>query len=440
MPARRTRPAAGDDAAARLAALSESLSDVLGADAPFDALVERLALATRATVALLDRDGGVQRGSGTLPQALVAREVARATAFPHLFDVDGWIGVLHHVASPDDAASAPRWLVAASRREGFPTSMDRAALAVGGGLLAAMCRTVAAEARQARAARAGILERALELHLRRDDPELAARCADAGIDFADEARVLVMTAARQGPRSSRPLAALAAEFERTLRIAGITELTTVRNEQVVVLAQATGGDLRRRCVAAGLDGHAHCGIGRRVTSVGAIVDSYHDAHLGARVIRGQGGHRSIVSYEEFDFATRLFADIGLDTMAAWAAEYLAPLDGRDPFVVALTTYFASKQSVKVAARKLGIHQNSMRYRLAKVEELLRVDLADPAAVASIHLALTAMDLADPAAAISRAPVPRRGAEVVHDADSPEAATRFDRPLASDFGAAFGPSP
>ena len=79
------------------------------------------------------------------------------------------------------------------------------------------------------------------------------------------------------------------------------------------------------------------------------------------------------------------------------------------------------------------------YRLAKAEELLGADLSDPATVASVHLALTALELADPAGAGDRYPVPRRGGTVVHDADSPETATRFDRPGVRGFGVVSDPN-
>lgn len=446
MAARPTRPAADDEpAVARLAALTESLSEVLGAAAPLDDLVARVALTTRATVALLGSDGALVRSSGTLPLALVTRELPAAGASsPHRFEAEGWCGAVHPVTQVDDGVNAARWLVAVSRRPDFPTAMDRAALGIGGGLVAAIGRAAATEARQGRAARAGILERALEPPPRRDDPELAARCADLGIDVGEGARVIVVALARHagrpGARGPSTSVAIGDALDAALGARGVVALVSPRAEHVVALAQGSGEELRHACATAGLPEHGHIGIGRSVTSVGAVVDSYHDAHLGALVVRRQGRGRSIVSYEEFDFATRLFADVGLDTMASWATDYLAPLGGRGPVLAGLATYFAANQNVKVAARELGIHQNSMRYRLAKAEELLGADLSDPAAVASIHLALTALDLADPTAASQRAPLPRRGGTAMHDADSPEAATGFDRPGPTSFGVTFDPSP
>ena len=55
-------------------------------------------------------------------------------------------------------------------------------------------------------------------------------------------------------------------------------------------------------------------------------------------------------------------------------------------------FFAHSQNMNAAADALSIDHNSLRYRLAKVEELLNVSLRDPAAVSSLFLALTAREL------------------------------------------------
>jgi hypothetical protein len=95
---------------------------------------------------------------------------------------------------------------------------------------------------------------------------------------------------------------------------------------------------------------------------------------------------------DFDFATRLFADVGADRMIAWARAFLTPLDERPQLLEGLSTYFAHSQNMNAAAHALNIHHNSLRYRLAKVEEALGLSMRDPAAVSSLFLALTARDL------------------------------------------------
>jgi hypothetical protein len=79
-------------------------------------------------------------------------------------------------------------------------------------------------------------------------------------------------------------------------------------------------------------------------------------------------------------------------MVSWAEEYLTPLADRENLLAGLRAYFESDQNINLAAEALSIHHNSLRYRLAKVEELLSINLKQPAAVSSAFLALTAIDL------------------------------------------------
>jgi len=132
-----------------------------------------------------------------------------------------------------------------------------------------------------------------------------------------------------------------------------------------------------------------------------------------------------VGYEDFDVATRLFAEVGLQGMTDWADEFLAPLDGRSALVEGLGTFFEFDQNIMAAADALYIHHNSLRYRLAKVEAALELNLRDPAAVASLYLALTAQQLSRRGDRLSLAPNERRKAraETVGDIDAPSSATR-----------------
>jgi DNA-binding PucR family transcriptional regulator len=45
--------------------------------------------------------------------------------------------------------------------------------------------------------------------------------------------------------------------------------------------------------------------------------------------------------------------------------------------------------VMSAARAMGLHHNSLRYRLGRVEQFLGCSLKDPATIASLYIALAA---------------------------------------------------
>jgi hypothetical protein len=74
-------------------------------------------------------------------------------------------------------------------------------------------------------------------------------------------------------------------------------------------------------------------------------------------------------------------------------EYLAPIIEKEPIFDALRQYFVYAQNANATADALGIHHNTLRYRLSKVEELMDIRLNDPSAIASVFLAITAIELA-----------------------------------------------
>ena len=55
----------------------------------------------------------------------------------------------------------------------------------------------------------------------------------------------------------------------------------------------------------------------------------------------------------------------------------------------LRVWFAERGATSSAAAKLHVHRNTVRYRLRRVEELTGRDLAEPAGIAELHLALEA---------------------------------------------------
>ena len=70
---------------------------------------------------------------------------------------------------------------------------------------------------------------------------------------------------------------------------------------------------------------------------------------------------------------------------------LAPLlaDARsgDSLIETLDAFFASNGNLSEAARRLGLHRNSLLYRLGRARELLGHDLDDPELRLSLQLAI-----------------------------------------------------
>jgi sugar diacid utilization regulator len=430
-------------AARRLAALQRSLTQALGEADPVPALAGRLSKVCNAAVALIDLHGGQQHATGPLPLALLHQEIRRVDVETQTFDVQGWRGVAVRVANPVVEGAAYGWTVAAARRPGFPDPYAMSAVQVASALVETSLRIELVTRRQDRAVRSALLEQAVSLTVQRDDRELSGRIAGLGVSFDQELRAVAVR--QQRPTrggGAQALETLADSLVELFTRADVAHLVTVRDKGVAVLVQASADAVRTlllACPARSLP--LHVGIGRAVASVGDVADSYHDALLAIQAQRHRPSDTWIVAYEDFDFATRLFAEVGLDRMAAWADGFLAPLEGRKALLEGLITFFEHDQNINAAAEAIDIHHNSLRYRLAKVEELLDVTLRDPAAVSSVFLALTAQKMARPHLDLALGPRGRRavGAAIGADVDAPSSATRApNAPSERGVGVAVGP--
>jgi sugar diacid utilization regulator len=379
----------------RLASLQRALSQAVSDPDPIAALLSRLARVCNATAVLVDRSGRTIHATGPIPMSLLFDEIARTEADSQKVDVSGWCGVAARISAPTQTDSHYGWLVVTTRRQGFPDTYSTSAVHVAATLVEASQRMAVVARQQERAIRTAVLEEALALRREPNNPELAGRISAFGLSFEDELRTIVFHPIRSSV-ASRSLPAvddISESLGKALEAHSLPYLMTVRNKAVVLTAQCSVQMFRRLVIAegAGLPG-AHIGVGRSVRALGDILDSYQDAQLAVRTLRRNSRGPKVMAYEDFDYATRLFADVGFDKMIAWAQEFLKPLEGRDLLVEGLQTYFEHSQNINAAADSLEIHHNSLRYRLAKAEEILGISLREPAAISSIFLALTALEL------------------------------------------------
>ncbi|MER8001023.1 helix-turn-helix domain-containing protein [Streptomyces sp. NPDC095613] len=425
----------------RLGSLQRSLSLALAEPSPIPALLARLKRVCNATTALIDRQGEVVHATGPVPRALLFEEISSTKADTQTLDVDGWRGLAARIADPSSPEEHTGWLVVTSRRSEFPDVYVTSAVHVAASLVEANQRMGVLVRKQERAVRAAVLEQALALRRERHDAELAARVAGLGITFDGEVRVVVAAFARspRGDQHRQVSDSLTDTLGQMLSADGHPSLITARGNGVTLLVQCGVAALQRLLRAREAELPAlQVGIGRPVSSVGMVVDSYNDAQLAVRTLRRVAQEQRIMAYEDFDFATRLFADVGLDRMVAWAEDFLRPLADRENLLAGLRAYLEHDQNINVAAEALNIHHNSLRYRLTKVEELLTINLKQPAAISSVFLALTAIDLTRQPEAL-RPRATRSETELpVGEVDAARGATDFGNEGRSDLGVVFGP--
>lgn len=428
-----------EKASRRLTAAQRSLSAAFVDAEPMDSLLARLKRVVNATVAVIDVHGRSVSNTDPLPLSTIYAQIAPVAADVQRIDSEGWRGIAIRVIDPAQSGEQYGWLVATSRRPDFPDSYAASVAHIAASFVEAMLKMAKASRHQDQAIRSAVLEEALSLRREPHDPELEGRVAALGISFEADLRAVLIRP--HNPRTSQRQNTNGVHeglLRKVLQAAGIPCLLTTRDDGVVALVQCSGPTLRRLIAAeGGRLATALVGIGRPITAIGQVADSYRDALLAVRTLTTEQRDVRIKAYEEFDYATRLFADVGLDRMGAWAGDFLAPIRDREALLEGLRAYFTHGQNINAAADSLGIHHNSVRYRLARVEEVLNINLRDPASLSSMFLALTALDLApvpEPQRPIAR----KQRASTKKDVDAPDMPTRLTQPPRASGGVVHGP--
>ncbi|SLI09190.1 regulator of polyketide synthase expression [Mycobacteroides abscessus subsp. abscessus] len=94
--------------------------------------------------------------------------------------------------------------------------------------------------------------------------------------------------------------------------------------------------------------------------------------MAARQVAERGGGRRVVAYRDVEIAYLA----GVDQHAMWGLirRELGALAGTDPATVRLRdtlhVYLSRQRSPEATAKALGVHKNTVRYRLQRIEELL----------------------------------------------------------------------
>jgi purine catabolism regulator len=298
-------------------------------------------------------------------------------------DTQDW----HALAVPvrGDEVPVDRWLMIARRGRPFtdPTSVSAAQMTAP--LIAALARLQSTSRRHDREDRAAFLEgllvatndaatvRTLERRLRlygfRDDA--VARAVVIQVDDGKADDVL-------------------SDMDDALASSGRPRLLLARSpDQVVGLVQGEPDDLRMIIApirsASGI-GAIAVGCGRRAARITEIVSSVRDAQLAVRLVSQEDW---FATYDDLSLETMLLSEVDQDRIRDKVDEVLGPLSSRPGLLEAVEAYFACNLDVVAAAAVLGLHPNSVRYRLARVEDLLGRSMRDPATITAIKLAFMA---------------------------------------------------
>ncbi|HZK74412.1 MAG TPA: GAF domain-containing protein [Clostridia bacterium] len=141
-------------------------------------------------------------------------------------------------------------------------------------------------------------------------------------------------------------------------------------------------------------GSASVGIGNLANSVGELARSHLEARQALRLTRRAGGRGRVASYRSLG-AFRLLLEVqSPEALRRFVDELLGTLlkyaQSRDtPLLETLEALSAARWVRRAAARNLGIHINSMSYRVERIQSLTGLQLDDPETRVAISIALRA---------------------------------------------------
>jgi len=136
------------------------------------------------------------------------------------------------------------------------------------------------------------------------------------------------------------------------------------------------------------------GIGNIARSVAELARSHLEARQALRLSRRAGTRGRATSYRALG-AFRLLLEVqSPDALRAFVAEVLGPLlkyaESREtPLLETLEALAAARWVRRAAARSLGIHINSMSYRIERIEALTGLSLDDPETRVAVAIAVRA---------------------------------------------------
>lgn len=365
----------------RLSSVQHFLIDALHAPDPRTAVVERLSTLLDASVAILDREGRVEKAIGDLPDDMTDALDDPAAGVREIALASGWWAVVAPLAM--DHQPLTRWVVAAHRSQAFINRLTKPSLQAAAPLLSAIGRLEDALVGQDKALRGALLQELL--HPDGHDPvELAARAEAFGVSLDREHQVLVVG----GGQEDAPGAdALAEAIDQRLRLRGLPHLLGRDGACVAVLLPPVDEEFTAalRSLLDDQPPGVACGLGRVVSEIMDVSSSGADAHV-ARDVAAEHGERW-QRYENLDLPTLVVGHVAVERIVPAAREVLAVLNARPGVREAVDAWFLHDLDVTAAAAALHLHPNSLRYRLNRLSDALGRPLRAPETIATLHLAM-----------------------------------------------------
>lgn len=365
----------------RSISMQNYLMDALGAERPEEELVTRLASLLGCTVLIYSSDGRIEASRGEAPAAAIWAEVAARGAELSEFTVGRW----YVVSVPIAVAGVVRsWLALATRRRSVSEQLSKPVVRAAARLLEVIAASRETAAAEERAVRAELLRRALTTT--RDDGTLGGRMLAFGFEPGASCSLAVVAPAGGG---NADLGRSQALLEPLLASSCLPYLLLQSDDRLVVYLQGPGlfEEWLRKISKNGVELVA--GVGRAIESIGAARDSLRDAELALGRLRRDPRAGPVLRFEALDLSTWLVSDSGPERLRPKVDALLAPIRQSEVLYETLLAFLDHDLDVGRTAQALHLHPNSLRYRIAQIEQRLGGSLRSPATIANLHLATIA---------------------------------------------------
>ncbi len=173
----------------------------------------------------------------------------------------------------------------------------------------------------------------------------------------------------------------------------VPAIATLGNNGLIILSRAAQEWSDALLVdVLGPDGYA--GISSHVNTLSRLADGAREANWAREAARSEGQRTASYGVDETLFMPRTVA--GAEAAVASVLGSLIQYDEEHAteLVHSLRVYFDANRSWQTASKILGVHRQTLVYRMQRVSELTERNLADVHDIAELHLALRARDLLD----------------------------------------------
>ncbi|MGW6172814.1 PucR family transcriptional regulator [Arthrobacter sp. NPDC055138] len=211
--------------------------------------------------------------------------------------------------------------------------------------------------------------------------DASLRLSNVGID-AGRRQLVVMVQVAGAQRRALPTLPLPAAFDGV--VTGLVDERLVLVVQGAESGESPGRELSTYLQDAGLT--ATVGVGGSYAQANGLRWSYFEAKEAV----GRGGRLNVPQRLSLTSLLLASEDVPLGDLAAEALDPLADFDAAHDAALlpTLQTYLELNGSVAAVAEELGLHRNSVRYRLSQIVELTGYDPALTADRVHLWLALT----------------------------------------------------